>query len=174
MVEWKKLDSLLDYEQPSKYIVKSTNYDDSYTTPVLTAGQTFVLGYTNETDGIYHATKEHPVLIFDDFMTSFHWVDFDFKVKSSAMKILKPKNGVNLRYVYFLMKGIKFEPKEHSRHWISVYSQFEVPYYVNKNDQQRIVETLDTFMASIDNLKEQIAQRQKQYEYYREKLLTFE
>ena len=47
---WKtyELGELLLYEQPTKYIVKSTEYDDSYATPVLTAGKSFVLGYTNE------------------------------------------------------------------------------------------------------------------------------
>ncbi len=41
-------------------------------------------------------------------------------------------------------------------------------------EQQRIVSILDTFETSIRNLEEQLAQRQKQYEYYRNKLLTFE
>lgn len=83
-VEYKELGEVLSYEQPSKYIVASTDYKDEYTTPVLTAGQTFILGYTNEQNGIYKASKENPVIIFDDFTTSFHWVEMDFKVKSSA------------------------------------------------------------------------------------------
>ena len=99
-VEYKKLEELLDYEQPTNYIVKSTKYDDSYNVPVLTAGQSFILGYTNENNGIYRASKEKPVIIFDDFTTGFHWVDFDFKVKSSAMKMLKNKNEkVNFKYI---------------------------------------------------------------------------
>ena len=65
MVEWKKLDDLLDFEQPTPYLVKSTEYDDTYETPVLTAGQSLVLGYTNETDGIYKANKDKPTIIFD-------------------------------------------------------------------------------------------------------------
>ena len=81
-----QLGDLLDYEQPTRYIVSSTDYDDTYDTPVLTAGQTFILGYTNETKGIYKASKSNPVIIFDDFVTSFYLVDFDFKVKSSALK----------------------------------------------------------------------------------------
>ena len=66
-VEWKKLGEVIDYEQPTKYIVNSTQYDDKFKTPVLTAGQTFILGYTNEIEGIYKASKEDPVIIFDDF-----------------------------------------------------------------------------------------------------------
>ena len=42
------------------------------------------------------------------------------------------------------------------------------------SEQNRIVGILDTFTASIDNLKEQIAQRRKQYEYYRDELLDLE
>ena len=172
MVEWKKLDTLLDFEQPTPYLVKSTEYDDSYDTPVLTAGQSLLLGYTNETDGIYEASKENPCIIFDDFTTSFHWIDYNFKVKSSAMKMLRPQKDVNFRYVYYSMCGINFVPGGHQRHWISKYSQFEIPMPA-PSEQNRIVGILDTFTASIDNLKEQIAQRRKQYEYYRDQLLDF-
>ena len=80
-VERVPLETLLDYEQPGKYIVRSTEYDDTFPTPVLTAGQTFILGYTDEEDGIYEASKNAPVIIFDDFTTANKWVDFRFKVK---------------------------------------------------------------------------------------------
>ena len=90
-VEWKSLGSVTDYEQPTKYLVKSKLYDDNFVTPVLTAGKTFILGYTNEIDGIYKAS-EHPVIIFDDFTTANKWVDFDFKAKSSAMKMITSKD----------------------------------------------------------------------------------
>ena len=62
-VEYVPIKEITKFEQPTKYIVKSTNYRDDFNTPVLTAGQTFILGYTNETDGIYNASKEHPVII---------------------------------------------------------------------------------------------------------------
>ena len=173
MVEWKKLENLLDYEQPTPYLVKSTEYDDSYTIPVLTAGQSLILGYTNEETGIYKASKEMPTIIFDDFTTSFHWIDFSFKVKSSAMKMSRPKGIINFRFVYYAMLGINYTPGGHQRHWISKYSQFEIPY-PSISEQNRIVGILDTFISAIDNLKEQIAQRRKQYEYYRDQLLDLE
>ncbi len=120
-VEYKKLGEVLDYEQPSKYIVSSKDYLDEGI-PVLTAGQTFILGYTDEDTGIYRASKEKPVIIFDDFTTSFHWVTFDFKVKSSAMKMLRPiNNEINFRFIYYAMKCIKYETADHARQWISKY-----------------------------------------------------
>jgi len=176
-VEWKKLGELLGYEQPTKYIVKSTGYDESYETPVLTAGQTFILGYTDEVEGIYQATKDKPVIIFDDFTTGFHWVDFDFKVKSSAMKFLKPKHdGVNFRYIYHCMRTLPFELDGHRRRWIREYSELEIPI-PSLDEQERIVSILDQFDTLTNSLTEgipaEIELRQKQYEFYREKLLTF-
>lgn len=173
MVEWKKLGDFIDYEQPTPYLVESTDYDDSYSIPVLTAGQSLLLGYTNETDGVYRASKHNPTIIFDDFTTSFHWIDFDFKIKSSAMKMLRPKIGVNFRYIYYTMLQINFVPTQHQRHWISKYSQFQVPI-PSLSEQTRIVGILDTFTASIANLKEQIKERRKQYEHYRDQLLDLE
>jgi len=169
-----KLNDVLDYEQPSKYIVFSSEYNENYDIPVLTAGQTFILGYTDETEGIYKASKNNPTIIFDDFTTSYHWVAFDFKVKSSAMKMLRSRNNNSLlRYVYHSMALINYVPKEHSRQWISKYSQFEIPLPHIKV-QEEIVKILDSFTNLIVALNEELALRQKQFVYYREKLLTFD
>jgi len=179
VTHWTTLGEVLGYEQPSKYIVRSTEYNDSYGTPVLTAGQSFVLGYTNEADGIYNSSEDNPVVIFDDFTTSSHWVDFDFKVKSSAMKMLRPKRsmGVDFRYVYHFMKTIKYSPQDHARQWISRYSQIELPL-PTEAEQNRIVSILDKFDALVNDitigLPAEITARRKQHEYYRNKLLTFQ
>lgn len=173
-VDPEKLGNLLDYEQPAKYIVKSTDYNDSYSTPVLTAGQTFILGYTNEQDGIYRADKNNPVIIFDDFTTSFHWVDFDFKIKSSAMKILRPKKiDISFKYIYYAMKTIGYEPVDHTRHWISKYSQFEIPM-PHIAVQEEIVRILDAFTSYAAELQAELQARKEQYAYYRDQLLTFD
>ncbi|MDP2539525.1 restriction endonuclease subunit S, partial [Helicobacter sp. faydin-H76] len=143
-VEYRRLNEVINYKQPTQYIVKSTEYNNEYTIPVLTAGDSFILGYTNENEGIYEATKEKPVIIFDDFTTSFHWVDFRFKVKSSAMKMLTPKEGISFRYLYYAMKCIKYSPKEHARQWISNYSNLPIPI-PPLPIQEEIVKILDTF-----------------------------
>ena len=173
-VEFKTLDSLVSYVQPGPYIVSSTEYDAHYSTPVLTAGQSFILGYTNEEEGIYNASSQKPVIIFDDFTTSFHWVDFDFKVKSSALKILKikDKQEADFRYIYMAMKTIHFIPTNHMRHWISLYSKFEIPF-PPLNIQKEIVSILDSFTSLIDKMKQEAEMRKKQMGYYREKLFSF-
>ena len=176
-VEYKKLGDILDYEQPSKYIVTSTDYVEKGV-PVLTAGQSFILGYTEEENGIFEASKEAPVIIFDDFTTSFHWVTFNFKVKSSAMKMLRPRKGdVDFRFVFYAMKCIKYETMDHARQWISKYSLLEIPVPPIEV-QSKIVEILDNFTeleAELERkLEAELEARRKQYEYYRNQLLSFD
>ncbi|WP_120865233.1 restriction endonuclease subunit S [Helicobacter pylori] len=169
-VEFRKLGEVLGYDQPNKYCVTSKEFDKSYPTPVLTAGKTFILGYTNEKDNIYQANKNAPVIIFDDFTTATQWVDFPFKVKSSAMKILLPKNPtINIRFIFFYMQTIPYNISgEHARHWISRYSQLEVPI-PPLEIQQEIVKILDAFTE----LNTELKARKKQYEYYQNMLLDF-
>jgi restriction endonuclease S subunit len=124
---WKEIElgEVLDYEQPTKYIVKSTKYNDQFKTPVLTAGKSFIKGYTNETEGI---REDLPVIIFDDFTTASQFVTFPFKVKSSAMKILTTKRkDVNLKYIFYLMQTIKFDSKTHKRYYLSKYQNLNIP-----------------------------------------------
>ncbi|WP_449160424.1 restriction endonuclease subunit S [Streptococcus sp.] len=165
--EWKevKLGEVLDYEQPNQYIVKSTEYSNSFTMPVLTAGQSFILGYTNEKDGIKKASRENPVIIFDDFTTASHLVDFDFKVKSSAMKILELKNDEdNIYLVYNILKNIYYTPQGHERHWISKFSDFNI-LIPNTTEQ----EAIGSFFQDLDKA---IAQQEEKVNQLKESKQT--
>ncbi|MFR0909983.1 MAG: restriction endonuclease subunit S, partial [Eubacterium sp.] len=163
-IEYRKIGEITNYEQPSRYIVKSTDYNDDFSIPVLTAGQTFILGYTNETEGIYHATKNNPVIIFDDFTGAFKWVDFSFKVKSSAMKMITTKEDVLIRYLYHLMEFVNYSSDEHKRLWISTYSELKVPV-PPLEVQREIVRVLDSFTLLTAELTAELTARQKQYSY---------
>ncbi|WP_324672323.1 restriction endonuclease subunit S [Mycoplasma sp. 888] len=173
-----KIDDLINYEQPSKYLVESDRYfKDSDLIPVLTANNTFILGYTNETNNIYPASN-NPVIIFDDFTTSSKWVDFDFKVKSSALKILTSKNSeiLNLKYFYYWLNSFTYKTNEHKRHWISEYENIQLSLPSIKI-QNKIVNTLDNFEAICKDLKiglpaEEI-KRQQQYEFYRNSIFEY-
>jgi type I restriction enzyme S subunit len=177
-VEKKQIKELIDYTQPGNYIVKSTQYDELYKIPVLTAGKSFVLGYTNEDVGVYVCSKEKPVIIFDDFTTSMHWVDFDFKVKSSALKILTPKTSeANFRFLYFVMKNLNYSIGNgtHSRHWISKYSKQEIPVppLEVQNEIVRILDNFTELEAKLESeLESELEARTKQYEYYRNRILN--
>ena len=106
---------VLSYEQPQPYIVEDTEYT-AEGIPVLTANKAFVLGYTSETDGIY---DKGDCIIFDDFTLDCKYVDFPFKVKSSAIKILTAKDKELLRYTFEFMKYLDLSTDEHKRHYIA-------------------------------------------------------
>lgn len=172
-VEYVKIGSVVNYEQPSKYLVKKADYKEEYSTPVLTAGQTFILGYTNEMNGIYNASKDSHVIIFDDFTGAFKWVDFPFKVKSSAIKFLKAnEKRAMLRYIFHVMGNINLTSTEHKRLWIGIYSELQIPLPALPV-QREIVRVLDSFTLYSAELTAELTARRKQYEFYRDKLLTF-
>ncbi|WP_195332987.1 restriction endonuclease subunit S [Bacteroides salyersiae] len=147
-----KLEQIVDYEQPTAYIVNSTAYDNSYSIPVLTAGKSFIIGYINETTGIY---SNLPCIIFDDFTTDSKLVDFPFKVKSSAMKILKIHKDIEIDYVAMFMSVTKLVGDTHKRYWISEYSKLDIPI-PPKTEQKRIVYTVRKIFAQLDEIMESL------------------
>ena len=143
-------ETLLEYEQPTKYIVNDTNYKPTYKTPVLTAGKSFILGHTNETDNIF---DDLPVIIFDDFTTESKFVDFPFKVKSSAMKILHINQDLVLpKYAFYLMQATEIDHENHQRYWISTYSQ-EIVALPPIQEQERILTRLEHYLTLLDTLQ---------------------
>jgi len=169
--EWEevRLKNILEYEQPTKYIVEDDSYSDNYETPVLTANKSFVLGFTNETKGIYKAL---PIILFDDFTTDNKWVDFPFKVKSSAIKILKLKNKeFDLRFVFERMQLLHFNKTDHKRYYISEYQylKFDCPKF---KEQQKIAEVIKSADNEIEALKQQLKKLKNQKQGLMQQLLT--
>lgn len=145
--EQRKLGEIFKYEQPQAYIVKSTEYNDTNEIPVLTAGQSFILGFTDEEFGIKEVSENNPVIIFDDFTTSSHYVDFSFKVKSSAMKLLTLNNQKdNMNCTFNALQGVAYVPISHERHWISTFAKFDV--LLPKSDDEQ--ELIGDFFVIID------------------------
>lgn len=167
---WKEyeLGQLLNYEQPSPYIVKSTNYSDTYSTPVLTAGKSFIIGYTDETVGIYNSL---PVIIFDDFTTASRYVNFPFKVKSSAMKILSPNvNLVLPKFIYYRMQIIQFDHSTHKRYWIQQYSKIKVQIPPIP-EQERIISKIEELFSRLDASVAELQTAKEKLKVYRQSVL---
>ena len=147
-----RLEDVIKYEQPTAYIVESTAYRDDYLIPVLTAGKSFVIGYTDEKEGIYNKL---PCIIFDDFTTDSRLVDFPFKVKSSAMKILQVCHGVEIEYVALFMSRTRLVGDTHKRYWISEYSKLEIPI-PPQDEQKRIVKKGHQLLRSLGAIEESL------------------
>jgi type I restriction enzyme S subunit len=169
--DWKevRLGDLLGYEQPTKYLVSSSNYVEGGQVPVLTAGKSFLLGYTDDNDGIY---TNLPTIIFDDFTTATQWVDFEFKVKSSACKMLRPKNGAcNSRYVFERLRALNYQTSDHKRHWISVFHSMEM-LMPSLKEQEAIAEALSVMDDELEALTEQVSKLRMIKEGMMQDLLT--
>lgn len=164
--EWeeKRLGECLDYTQPTKYLVASTDYSNNYKTPVLTAGKTFILGYTDETEGVFE--EGLPVIIFDDFTTATQFVGFPFKAKSSAMKILVAKEQFNIKFLYEVMQQLKYEVGGHERHWISKFAYLNI-LVPSTNEQNKIA----NFLTSIDDKINYASKQLEQAKQFKKGLL---
>jgi restriction endonuclease S subunit len=139
----------------------------------LTAGKTFILGYTNEKSGIFLQEKL-PVIIFDDFTTASKFVDFPFKVKSSAMKILHAKKEkVDIKFAFHSMRRIKFSVNEHKRYWISQYSKIKIPL-PPLSVQKEIVEQIEVKQNAIDHAKAIIQNLERERRYFGQALRKLE
>ena len=162
------LENLLKYEQPTAYIVYSTDYSDAYRTPVLTAGKSFILGYTNESEGVF---DKLPVIIFDDFTTATQYVNFKFKVKSSAMKILHINSElVTPKYIFYRMQTIQFDHSTHKRYWIQQYSKIKISV-PPMHEQERIVARIEKLFSELDKAVETLKTTKQQLAVYRQAVL---
>ncbi len=163
-----ELNEVLDYQQPTPYIVKSTDYMESGDIPVLTAGKTFILGYTKEKKGIF--TGPFPVIIFDDFTTATKLVNFPFKVKSSAMKILLPKANVDIKYIFYFLQTQKFSAETHKRYWISVCAKTKI-LLPPMAEQKRIVRKIEELFGVIDRDIQRLTDTLEQLSQFRQSVL---
>jgi len=105
-------------------------------------------------------------------------VEFETSANQSVCAIETDESVANYKYVYFYLSKDYFKIKSSAQGALtslnlSMIKQIEIPI-PSLEEQTRIVGILDTFTSAIDNLKEQIAQRRKQYEYYRDQLLDLE
>ena len=153
---------VLSYEQPQSYLVEDTEYTNEGT-PVLTANKAFVLGYTSEIEGIY---DKGDCIIFDDFTLDCKYVDFSFKVKSSAIKILTAKNKELLRYTFEFLKYLDLSTEEHKRHYITETQnqEFILPAV-------QIVKTIAHAFYALSLWKETIVKQRYAFEKQKQHLL---
>ena len=174
---WKEipLSEVLDYEQPSDYIVNSDILVEKTPIPVLTANKGFIKGYTKETKGIY---KKIPVIIFDDFTADNKFVNFPFKIKSSAMKILKLKDeNALLKYIFYQMQLKQVDTGTHKRYYLSIYQNLKFVFPINKDGkinlakQQTIVEEIEKQLTRLEQAVKALKSVKDKLKVYRKAVL---
>jgi type I restriction enzyme, S subunit len=168
--DWKprSVRDVLRYERPDAYIVTSSDYSD-VGVPVLTANKSVILGYTTEQTGICH---DIPAVIFDDFTTDSKYIDYPFKVKSSAIKILRCRRPEDsLAFVYGRMQSLRLAPGEHKRHYISDYQPLEL-MMPEPEEQAAIAAVLSDMDSEIEALGGRLAKTRDLKQGMMQELLT--
>ena len=168
MVEWKKLGEVCKTITPPKKLEKEL-YGVNGAFPIIDQGQKDIVGYTNDETSL---VPNDEYILFGDHTRYVKYFNGSFAQGADGLKILKAANGILPRYFFFSFENVDVPSRGYSRHW-SIAKELIIPI-PSLEEQNRIVGILDTFTSAIDNLKEQIAQRRKQYEYYRDQLLDLE
>ena len=177
MVEWKKLSEICDIfaggDLPKNYI-KASEPSGKYIYPIYSNGveEKSLYGYSDT-----FRVDKASITISARGTIGYHTIREPQFTPIVRLITLIPKNNeiVNLEYLnealfFFFFYGTKGGIPQLT---VPAVSQIKIPI-LSLSEQQRIVDILDTFTSSIENLKEQIAQRRKQYEYYRDQLLDLE
>ena len=105
-----------------------------------------------------------------------NWVTGKFYATEHAV-VASGNNDINQRFLFYLFENADLNQykTQGAQPGLSVAKLNEIKFRIpSLEEQERIVSILDNFEESITNLEAQMEQRQKQYEYYRERLLTFE
>ncbi len=172
MVEWKKLGEISTVQRGKRLTKKLLSNDEVY--PVFHGGIE-PLGFYKEYNRL-----ENTVMIINvgasagsvGFSNQKFW-------SSDGCFCISHNNIINSKYLYFFLLGKVFYLQSQVRYAgiptldASAVERISIPI-PSLPEQERIVEILDTFTSSIENLKEQIAQRRKQFEYYRDQLHDIE
>jgi len=172
MVEWKKIGEVLTVHTGKQLNRSGLSEVGKY--PVINGGRT-PSGYTDS----YNENKNSITISQGGESAGFvNWVDTAFWAGAHCYVVENTTNQ-NLRFLFHLLKNYEYGIMESKQ-------GAGIPGLNRKNlysilipipsieEQNRIVGILDTFTDSIENLKQQIAQRRKQYEHYRDQLLDLE
>lgn len=169
-VEYKRVEEVCK-TLTSKLKIKSINYLKDGKYPIIDQGQEFIGGYTNEPKVFPKAEY----IIFGDHTCSLKYVNFSFAQGADGIKvIIAKKEMIQSKYLYYCMTNIKLK-SNYERHWAKMKkSMIPLPPLPV---QEEIVRILDHFSSLCNDisvgLPAEIEKREKQYEYYRDKLLTF-
>ena len=172
-VEWKKLGDIKEIMVVSpKKKLNRKEYLEEGIYPVIDQGQSFIVGYTNDTNAAFESNK---YIVFGDHTESLKYVDFPFVQGADGIKVLKTNEKyINARYLYHVISNFYEIRGEYKRHF-SILKETEIPI-PSLETQGKIVKILDKFTNYVTKLQAELQAelqaRNKQYEYYRDMLLS--
>ena len=166
-VEWEELGEVVDtVTSPVKLTKKE--YQVTGRIPIVDQGEQFVAGYA---DNEKYLEKDE-YIIFGDHSEHVKYVDFAFVQGADGLKILKPRRGINAKYLYYCVCNFYKKEGNYKRHWSNAKITL-IPIPPLKI-QEKIVQILDKMTEYVTELISELTSRKKQYSFYRDKLLSFD
>ena len=166
-VVWKPLGEVVTtITAPTK--LNRSEYKQEASIPIIDQGIDFIAGYTDES---FTPVKSDTYILFGDHSEHIKYVDFAFIQGADGLKILKPKES-NAKYIYYAFINFYHKQLNYKRHW-SVAKETIIPL-PPLSVQQEIVRILDKFTTLEAELEAELDCRKRQYEYYRNHLLSYE
>ena len=170
-VEYKELGEVcITVTSPVK--LKKTDYKIQGKIPIIDQGEEYIAGYTDLNE--YLSKDEY--ILFGDHSEIIKYVNFEFIQGADGLKILKTKNQIKTKYIYYCFNNFYKKENGYKRHWSNA-KMILVPI-PPLEVQKEIVRILDNYTKSVEELKEklnaELIARKKQYSWYRDYLLKFE
>ena len=165
-VEYKKLGEVCK-TIPAPVKVKTSQYFKKGKYAIIDQGQSKIAGYTNDE---FILIPKGEYVLYGDHTCTVKYVNFRFAQGADGLKILKTEQLLT-KYLYYALSNFNIKNNEYKRHW-SIVKEIYIPV-PPISVQREIVRILDSFTSLEAELEAELEARRKQYEYYRDQLLSF-
>lgn len=172
-VEYKEIgtiisENIITSKTAPKKVAKN-KYEQNGVYKIIDQGQVFYAGFTSDKESIL---EKNEYVIFGDHTEIFKYVNFEFAQGADGLKIITTnKNILVVKFLYYVLISNYKIKGGYDRHWkFLIKTKIPVPPI---QVQEEIVNILDKFTNLTAELEAELENRKKQYEYYRNKLLTF-
>lgn len=101
--------------QPRRYKFKTNEYREAGLIPIIDQGTDFIAGFTDALDKRYEGPL--PIVIFGDHTCCLKYIDFPFAVGADGTQLLRPVDGVDVRYLYYALQTAGIAQFGYQRHF---------------------------------------------------------
>ena len=179
-VEWKPLKDMLIRTKGTKITAAEMKilHKDNAPLKIFAGGKTFAL--VNFEDIPEKDINKNPsIIVKSRGIIEFEYYDKPFSHKNEMWSYYSNDKNINIKYIYYVLKNQ--EP-----YFQNLGSKMQMPQIATPDTdkylvpipplsvQTEIVKILDALTALTSELTSELILRRKQYEYYREKLLSFD
>lgn len=144
----------------SKKKIKQKDYLEEGNYPIVDQGRDLIGGYTNDDKLIIYIKK--PIIVFGDHTRCIKYINFDFVQGADGTKILEPKKFFLEKYFYYAFKNINIPSLGYRRHY-PMFNKLKIQI-APINEQQRIVNRIESLFTKLDRAKELIENTLAQFE----------